>query len=203
MCEHRTAQCVAGHVSMPRRCGDRTGPLDLRDDETSTGCCFALTSMCAVVGSTGSLLLDSGSDEHLCNLKFADLIPTSRDRSLLKLKDVQQNDLVISGQKTMLVGPTGGKHAIRDGLIPGGQILSKRPTVFFLPVNPTNKEHKDPETVDLKAPRLARYLHIKTRCIGSISALLKRKDLSSIRRDRTPSSFTIHAQPIVSRRLSR
>ena len=34
------------------------------DDETSTGWCFALTSMCAVVGSTGSLLLDSGSDEH-------------------------------------------------------------------------------------------------------------------------------------------
>ena len=83
------------------------------DDETSTGWCFALTSMCAVVGSTGSLLLDSGSDEHLCTPKFADLIPTSRDRSPLKLKDVQQNDLVISGQKTvpMLVGPTGGKHA--------------------------------------------------------------------------------------------
>ena len=34
------------------------------DDETSTSWCFALTSMCAVVGSTGSLLLDSGSDEH-------------------------------------------------------------------------------------------------------------------------------------------
>ena len=34
-------------------------------DETSTGWCFALTSMCAVVGSTGSLVLDSGSDEHL------------------------------------------------------------------------------------------------------------------------------------------
>ena len=70
--------------------------------------------MCAVVGSTSSLLLDSGSDEHLCTPKFAVLIPTSRDRSPLKLKDVQQNDLVISGQKTvpMLVGPTGGKHAM-------------------------------------------------------------------------------------------
>ena len=84
------------------------------DDETSFGWCFDLTSMCAVVRSTGSLLLDSGSDEHLCTPKFADLIPTSRDRSPLKLKDVQQNDLVISGQKTvpMLVGPTGGKHAM-------------------------------------------------------------------------------------------
>ena len=53
-------------------------------------------------------------DEHLCTPKFADLIATSRDRSPLKLKDVQQNDLSISGQKTvpMLVGPTGGKHAM-------------------------------------------------------------------------------------------
>ena len=29
MCEHRTAQCVAGYVSMLRRCGDTTGLLDL------------------------------------------------------------------------------------------------------------------------------------------------------------------------------
>ena len=29
------------------------------DDKTSTGWCFALTSMCAVVGSTGSLLLEA------------------------------------------------------------------------------------------------------------------------------------------------
>ena len=29
MCEHRTAQCVAGYVSMLRRCGDTTLPLDL------------------------------------------------------------------------------------------------------------------------------------------------------------------------------
>ena len=60
------------------------------DDETSTGWCFAVTSTCAAVGSTGSLLLDSGSDEHLCTPTFADLIPTSCDRSPLKLKDVQQ-----------------------------------------------------------------------------------------------------------------
>ena len=43
--------------------------------------------------------------------------------------------------------------------------------------------------------------NIKTRCIGSTSNLLKRKDLSSIRHDRTPSSFAIHSQPIVSRKL--
>ena len=45
--------------------------------------------------------------------------------------------------------------------------------------------------------------NIKTRCIWSISDLLKRKDFCSIRRGRTPSSFTIHSQPVVSRRLFR
>ena len=47
---------------------------------------------------------------------------------------------------------------INSGLIPGGQNLSKRQTVFFLPVNPMDKEHRDPETIDLEAPRLARYM---------------------------------------------
>ena len=45
---------------------------------------------------------------------------------------------------------------INSGLIPGGQDLSKRQTVFFLPVDPMDKEHKDPETIDLGAPSLAR-----------------------------------------------
>ena len=48
---------------------------------------------------------------------------------------------------------------INSGLIPGGQNLSKRQTVFFLPMDPMDKEHKDPETIDLEAPRLARYMH--------------------------------------------
>ena len=49
-------------------------------------------------------------------------------------------------------------HSIMNsGLIPGGQNLSKGQTVFFLLVDPMNKEHKDPETIDLKAPRLAWY----------------------------------------------
>ena len=49
---------------------------------------------------------------------------------------------------------------INSGLIPGGQHLSKeRQTVFFLHVNPMDKEHKDPETVDLKAPSFARHMH--------------------------------------------
>ena len=50
-------------------------------------------------------------------------------------------------------------HSIMNsGSIPGGQNSSReRQTVFFTAVNPMNKEHKDPETVDLKAPRLAWY----------------------------------------------
>ena len=43
-------------------------------------------------------------------------------------------------------------HSIMNsGLIPGGQNLSKRQTVFFTPVDPMNREHKDPDTVDLKS----------------------------------------------------
>ena len=48
---------------------------------------------------------------------------------------------------------------INSGLIPGGQNLSNRQTVFFLPVDPMDKEHKDPDTIDLEAPRLAQYMH--------------------------------------------
>ena len=48
---------------------------------------------------------------------------------------------------------------INSGLIPGGQHLSNRQTVFFLPVDPMDKEHKDPDTNDLGAPRLAQYMH--------------------------------------------
>ena len=42
----------------------------------------------------------------------------------------------------------------------------------------------------------------KIRCIGSIYSLLNGKDWSSIKQDRTQSSFTTHSQLIVSRRLS-
>ena len=36
--------------------------------------------------------------------------------------------------------------------------MSRRQTVFFLPVDPRNEDHKDPEYIDYSAPRLARYL---------------------------------------------
>ena len=37
--------------------------------------------------------------------------------------------------------------------------MSKRQILFLLPLNPMDKEHKDPETIDLEAPRLAQYMH--------------------------------------------
>ena len=48
---------------------------------------------------------------------------------------------------------------INNGLIPGGQDLSRRQTVFFLPVDPRDENHKDPEHIDFSVPRLARYVH--------------------------------------------
>ena len=47
---------------------------------------------------------------------------------------------------------------ISNGLIPGGQNLSRRQSVFFLPVDPRNEDHKDPEYIDFPVPRLTRYL---------------------------------------------
>ena len=37
--------------------------------------------------------------------------------------------------------------------------MSKRRTVFFLLVDPMDKNHRDLDTVDLNAPRLAQYMH--------------------------------------------
>ena len=48
---------------------------------------------------------------------------------------------------------------INSGLIPGGQSSSKRQTVFFLPVDPIDNSHKDPDVIGLGVPRHAQYLH--------------------------------------------
>ena len=48
---------------------------------------------------------------------------------------------------------------IKNGLVLGGQNLSRRQTVFFLLVDPRDESHKDPEDIDFSVPRLARYLH--------------------------------------------
>ena len=44
---------------------------------------------------------------------------------------------------------------INNGLVN----LSRRQTVFFLPVDPRNECHRDPEYIDFSVPRLARYMH--------------------------------------------
>ena len=48
---------------------------------------------------------------------------------------------------------------VRNGLVPGGQNLSRRQTVFFLLVDPRDESHRDPEYIDFSVPRLARYMH--------------------------------------------
>ena len=45
-------------------------------------------------------------------------------------------------------------HSItNNGLIPGGQHLSRTQTVFFLPIDPRDKDHKDLEQIDFNKPR--------------------------------------------------
>ena len=48
---------------------------------------------------------------------------------------------------------------INNGLIPGGQDSSKRQTVFFLPIDPRDKEHQDPAHIDFSVPRRAQYFY--------------------------------------------
>ena len=50
------------------------------------------------------------------------------------------------------------KSIVSNGLIPGGQNLSKRQSVFFLLIDPRDEDHKDPENIDYSVPRHARYL---------------------------------------------
>ena len=65
----------------------------------------------------------------------------------------------ISSEYIYHIGCAINLHSIFDSdLIPGRENLSKKQTVFFLTVNPTNKEHKDPETIDLNAPCLAQNM---------------------------------------------
>ena len=48
---------------------------------------------------------------------------------------------------------------INNGLIPGGQDLSRRQTVFFLPIDPGDENHKDLEHIDFSVPRRAQFVH--------------------------------------------
>ena len=57
------------------------------------------------------------------------------------------------------VGCAVSSHSITNsGLIAGGQNSSReRQTVFFTAANPMNKDHRDPQELDLTKPRLASY----------------------------------------------
>ena len=37
--------------------------------------------------------------------------------------------------------------------------MSRRQSVFFLPVDPRDENHRDPENIDYSVPRHARYVH--------------------------------------------
>ena len=89
---------------------------------------------------------------------------------------------------------------IRSSLIPGGKCLKRdRQSVFFTAVNPMYA-NQDPEEVqyDLDKPRIAVYkntwiIHQNIN-IYTIWSSLKEKNSSSIKLDRTQSSFTTHSQ---------
>ena len=69
---------------------------------------------------------------------------------------------------------------INLGLISGGQNLNNRQTVFFLPVDPMDKDHKDPDTIDLSVPRHAQHLHKAWKrhqdavCLVNINLVMKK-----------------------------
>ena len=92
-------------------------------------------------------------------------------RSLIDPRATSSSTYIMSDAQSICIS------IISSGLIPGGQRLSNRQTVFFLPVDPMDKNHKDPDVIDLSVPRRAQYLHkhgkdIKTQCIGLTSILL-------------------------------
>ena len=47
---------------------------------------------------------------------------------------------------------------LSNGLIPGGQELNGRQSVYVLPIDPRDEDHQDPEIIDYSVPRRARYL---------------------------------------------
>ena len=83
--------------------------------------------------------------------------------AILLIPHLQDNVVIPSNffQYIYHVGCAIHLHSIiNSGLILGGQNLSNRQTVvFFPPVDPIDKEHKDPDTIVLGAPRLAQYMH--------------------------------------------
>ena len=76
--------------------------------------------------------------------------------------NLQDNVVIPDGffQYVYHVGCAINLHSIiNSGSIPGGQNLSNRQTVFVLLVDPMDKNQKDPDTIDLGAPRLPQFMH--------------------------------------------
>ena len=76
-----------------------------------------------------------------------------RDDDGWRIKDHLQNHFLYCQRAINL------HSIINSGLIPGGQNLSNRRTVFFLLVDPMDKNHEDPDTIDFEAPRLEQNMH--------------------------------------------
>ena len=75
---------------------------------------------------------------------------------------LQDNVIIQCGffQHIYHIGCAFNLHSIiNNGLIPGGQNLSKRQTVFFLPIDPRDKRHQDLAKIDFNEPHRAQYLH--------------------------------------------
>ena len=73
-----------------------------------------------------------------------------------------QDNVVIGGifHYIYYIGCAFNLHSIiNNGLILGGQDLSRRQTVFFLPFDPRDKDRKYPEYIDFSVPLRARYVH--------------------------------------------
>ena len=99
------------------------------------------------------------------------------------------NDISCDRKDNVLIGPgifpyiyhVGSnfnlKSIVSNGLIPVGQDLSKRQSVFFLPVDPRNEDHREPENIDYSVPRpcpiFAKHLEETSRhgAFGSILIL--------------------------------
>ena len=75
---------------------------------------------------------------------------------------VQDNVIIPSYffQHIYHVGCAFNLHSIINSeLTLGGQNSSKIHTIFFLPLDPMDKSHKDPKVIDFNKPRRAQYLH--------------------------------------------
>ena len=113
-----------------------------------------------LAGGGAKMRVQYCTDDSGTNVYFRALQGHS-GRNLIE-SSLQDNVVIPSGffQHIYHIGCAFNLHSIiNNGLIPGGQNSSKRQTVFFLPVDPRDKNHKDPEKIDLNVPRRAQYLH--------------------------------------------